>query len=86
MSYPKFHEGEEARVGPAAYDRRMVGRTCRIESIKPPAEGEWRYLVSTPSGMASIVLESTLQKQYELGDWRDMAYITGIWRPNRISR
>ena len=83
MNHPKFHEGEEARVGPYAYDRRMIGRTCRVESIKSPIEGEWRYLVSTPSGMASIMLEHSLQKQYERGDWRDMAYI--FW-PQREAR
>jgi hypothetical protein len=83
MKHPAFHPNEEARVGPYAYDRRMIGRVCRIEEIKPPIEGEWRYLVSTPSGMASIVLERTLQKQYERGDWRDMAYF--FW-PQREAR
>jgi hypothetical protein len=83
MNHPIFHVDEEARVGPYAYDRRMIGRVCRIEEIKPPIEGEWRYLVSTPSGMASIVLERTLQKQYERGDWRDMAYF--FW-PQRVAR
>lgn len=83
MSNPKFIPGEEARVGPAAYDRRMIGRVCKVEGIKAPVEGEWRYLVTTASGMSSIVLESTLKKQYERGDWRDMAYI--FW-PQREAR
>lgn len=83
MKHPVFHENEEVRVGRSAYDRRMIGRMCKIESIKAPIEGEWRYLVTTASGMSAIVLEATLQKQYELGDWRDMAYI--FW-PQREAR
>lgn len=80
MSYPLFHEGEEARVGPAAYDRRLIGRVCKIESIKAPVQGEWRYLISTESGLASIVLQSTLKKHYKPGD------VTSIWRPRSISK
>lgn len=75
MNYRRFHVGEEARIGPQAYDRRMIGRACRIESILTPLEGEWRYAVSTASGMSTIVRESTLRKEFERGDWRDMAYI-----------
>lgn len=83
MKHPKFHPEEEARIGPAAYDRRMIGRVCKIEDIKTPIEGEWRYLVTTESGLSSILLESTLKKQYERGDWRDMAYF--FW-PQREAR
>jgi hypothetical protein len=83
MKNPMFIPGEEALVGRAAYDRRMIGRTCRIESIKTPIEGEWRYLVTTASGLSSILLECSLLKQYERGDWRDMAYI--FW-PQRVAR
>lgn len=83
MKHPTFHPGEEARVGRSAYDRRMIGRVCRIESVASPIQGEWRYVVSTASGMSSIVLEATLQKQHERGDWRDMAYI--FW-PQREAR
>jgi hypothetical protein len=83
MKHPIFHPGDEARVGPQAYDRRMIGRVCRIESLASPIEGEWRYIVSTASGMSSILLEATLKKQYERGDWRDMAYI--FW-PQRCAR
>lgn len=83
MKHPTFHPGEEARVGPCAYDRRMIGRACRIESIASPIEGMWRYVVSTPSGMSSIMLEGSLNKQYERGDWRDMAYF--FW-PQREER
>lgn len=83
MKHPTFRPNEEARVGPQAFDRRMIGRVCRIESIVSPIEGEWRYVVSTPSGLSSILLESTLRKQYERGDWRDMAYI--FW-PQREAR
>jgi hypothetical protein len=83
MKHRRFHKGEEVRVGPQAYDRRMIGRVCRIESVKPPIEGEWRYLVTTESGLSSILLECTLRKQYERGDWRDMAYF--FW-PKREAR
>lgn len=83
MKNPSFIPGEEARVGPQAYDRRMIGRVCKIESIVTPIDGEWRYAVSTASGMSTIVLESTLRKEYERGDWRDMAYI--FW-PQRCAR
>ena len=51
MKHPIFHPGDEARVGPQAYDRRMIGRVCRIESLASPIEGEWIYIVSTASGM-----------------------------------
>lgn len=80
MNYPLFHVGEAVRVGPEAYDRRMIGRVCKVESIKAPVQGELRYLISTESGLASIVLQSTLRKHYQPGD------IATIWRPNRISR
>lgn len=83
MKQPLFHPDEEVRVGRSAYDRRMIGRMCRIESIKSPIEGEWRYLVSTASGMSSIMLESSLKREYERGDWRDMAYF--FW-PQREAR
>lgn len=82
MSHPIFHIDEEARIGPAAYDRRMVGRLCTINRMLPPLGGEHRYAVSTKSGMHTIVLESTLRKQFERGRWCD---ISTIWRPNRIS-
>ena len=83
MKHPAFHPGEEARVGRSAYDRRMIGRVCKIESIASPIDGMWRYVVSTPSGMSSLLLEGSLNKQYERGDWRDMAYI--FW-PQREAR
>lgn len=79
MKHPLFHPAEEARVGHQAFDRRLIGAVCRIESIKAPIAGEWRYLVTTPSGLASIVLESTLCKHYEAGD------ISHIW-PQREAR
>lgn len=50
MNYPLFHVGEAVRVGPEAYDRRMIGRVCKVESIKAPVQGEWRYLISTERG------------------------------------
>lgn len=83
MKNPSFIPGEEARVGPAAYDRRMIGRVCKIESIASPIDGMWRYVVSTPSGMSSILLEGSLNKEYERGDWRDMAYIVWFQREAR---
>jgi hypothetical protein len=83
MKNPSFIPGEEARIGPQAYDRRMIGRVCKVESIVSPIGGEWRYAVSTASGMSTIVLESTLRKEYERGDWRDMAYF--FW-PQREAR
>lgn len=83
MKHPVFHPGEEARVGRSAYDRRMIGRVCRIESIASPIGGMWRYVVSTPRGLSSILLEGSLNKQYERGDWRDMAY---FFRPQVVAR
>jgi hypothetical protein len=74
VKHPIFHPDEEARVGRTAYDKRLIGAVCKIEAIKAPIYGEWRYLVTTPSGLASIVLESTLVKQFEAGD------ISHIWR------
>lgn len=61
MSNPMFQQGEEVRVGPYAYDRRMIGKVCRVERILAPILGEHRYAVSAPGGMSTIVLESTLQ-------------------------
>lgn len=81
MKHPIFHEGEDARVGPQAYDRRMIGRVCTVESIKAPIGGEHRYGVTTKSGMHTIVLESTLQKLFERGRWSDCA-----WQPRRAAR
>lgn len=79
MTYPKFHVDEEARVGPYAYDRRMIGRTCTVKCIMKPIGGEHRYGVRTPSGMYTVVLESTLEKQFERGKWSDCA-----WQPRRV--
>jgi hypothetical protein len=83
MNNPMYRPDEEARIGPYAYDRRMIGRACKIESVLSPIGGEWRYAVSTASGMSTIVLEATLMKQHERGDWRDTAYI--FW-PQREAR
>lgn len=83
MKHPVFRPNEEARVGPEAYDRRMIGHMCRIESIVSPIAGEWRYVVSLASGLSTIVLESTLKKHFERGDWRDMAYIVSFQREAR---
>ena len=83
MKHPIFHVDEEVRVGRSAFDRRMIGRVCRVESIASPIEGMWRYVVSTPSGLSSILLEGSLNKQYERGDWRDMAY---FFRPQAVAR
>lgn len=79
--YPKYHIGEEVRIGRQVADRRMMGRVCRIEGFLRPIHGERRYAVSTESGLSSIVFESTLYRQ--LGDWKELE---AIWRPNRISR
>lgn len=92
MNHPIFHPNEEARIGPHAYDRRMAGRECKIESLVSPEQGEWRYAVSTQSGMCTIVLESTLQKLFKRSDWGAMkSYWYGkpdcyIWRPKREAR
>lgn len=61
MSNPMFQQGEEVRVGPYAYDRRMIGKVCKVEGVLSPTYGEHRYAVSEPGGMSTIVLESTLQ-------------------------
>lgn len=63
MSNPVFHPGDEVRVGPYAYDRRMIGKVCKVEGVLPPIQGEHRYAVSEPGGMSTIVLESTLQRK-----------------------
>lgn len=62
MSNPAFNPGDDVRVGPYAYDRRMIGKVCRVERIVSPILGEHRYAVSAPGGMSAIVLESTLQR------------------------
>lgn len=77
MKHRRYHEDEEVRVGPQAYDRRMIGRVCRIEGLLRPIEGEHRYTVSTAGGLSSIMLESTLQKI--LVRWDDCA-----WQPRRV--
>lgn len=81
MSYPAFHPGERARIGPYAFDRRIVGESCVIERIASPIYGEYRYGVSTDSGMYTVVLESTLERRFEKGYWRDC-----VWRPKREAR
>lgn len=83
MKHPIFHHDEEARIGPYAHDKRLVGRCCTIRIMMKPIAGEHRYGVKTASGMYAIVLESTLQKQFEAGDWgsRDC-----VWQPNREAR
>ena len=77
MKHRMFHEGEEVRVGPYACDRRMIGRVCHIEGLLRPIHGEHRYTVSTASGMASIMLEASLQKI--LVSWEDC-----VWQPRRV--
>lgn len=83
MKYPIFHPDEEARIGPQAYDRRMVGQDCTVRCIMKPIAGEHRYGVKTDDGMYSIVLESTLQKLFKRSDWRAMK---SIWQPRREAR
>ena len=68
MSIPLFDPGETARIGPQAYDRRMIGRKCSIEAVLLPIAGEHRYAVLTESGMGTIVLEATLQKVSQRAD------------------
>lgn len=82
MSYPVFHLGETARIGPYAYDRRSVGQRCKINCIAVPIDGEYRYGVSTDSGMYTIVLEATLEKVFE----PCTSDLEKIWAWNRIPR
>ena len=79
MNYRRFHVGEEARVGTAAYDRRLIGAVCTIRSVMKPIGGEHRYAISTASGIYGIVLESTLRKMFDRGRWSDC-----VWQPRRV--
>lgn len=81
MKHPIFHPDEEARVGPQAYDRRMIGRCVDVKCVMRPIDGEHRYGVKTQSGMYAVVLESTLQKAFERGRWIDCT-----WQPKREAR
>lgn len=79
MNHPMFHVDETARIGRSACDRRMIGAECTIVSVMKPLGGEHRYAVATASGLSTIVLESTLRKQFERGRWIDCA-----WQPRRV--
>lgn len=81
MSHPIFHVDEEAHIGPRAHDRRMIGRTCTIRCIMKPIGGEHRYGVKTSSGLYTILLESTLVKEFERGNWAGC-----VWQPRREAR
>jgi len=83
MNYPIFHPDETARIGPYAYDRRLVGEDCTIVTLMKPIGGEHRYGVRTDSGIYTIVLESTLRKKWERCDW---GMLRGIWQPRREAR
>ena len=52
-----------------------------IEGLMTPIAGEHRYGVSTKSGTCTILLESTLQKRFEPGDWCGCD-----WQPRREAR
>ena len=83
MSYPIFHPGEEARIGPYAHDRRMVGKHCEITGTLAPLYGEHRYSVLIEHRLATIVLEATLQKVWKRSDWGAMK---NVWQPRREAR
>lgn len=84
MKYPIFHIGETARVGPYAYNRRLVGEDCKIEAIMKPIGGENRYgVVTEDTGTYTILLESTLRKVWERCDW---GMLRGVWQPKREAR
>lgn len=61
MKHPAFYVDEEVRVGPSAFDRRMIGRQCTVKRVLRPIGGEYRYAVETVTGMSTVVLESTLK-------------------------
>jgi hypothetical protein len=83
MKHPIFHPDEEARIGRYAHDSRLIGQGCTVRCLMKPIGGEHRYGVKTESGMYTIVLESTLQKQFERSDW---GMLRGIWQPKREAR
>lgn len=81
MKYRIFHPDEAARIGPYAYDKRLVGQDCTIRCVMKPIGGEHRYGVKTKAGAYTILLESTLRKQFERGWWSDC-----VWQPRREAR
>lgn len=77
MKHRRFHEGEEVRVSMDACDKRMRGRVCTVDEWHRPIQGQYRYTVSTASGMQTTVVESLLQKL--LVRWEDCD-----WQPRRV--
>lgn len=80
MNNPLFRPDEKARVGRYAHDRRFVGQQCTVIRALDPIGGEHRYIVDV-SGTTTILLEVTLQKVFERGDWRGC-----VWQPKREAR
>ena len=83
MKHPIFHPREEARIGPHAHDKRLVGYDCEITGTLTPVYGEYRYTVLVNHCIATIVLESTLQKVWKRSDWGAMK---NVWQPRREAR
>lgn len=83
MKHPIFHPDEEARIGPYAHDRSLVGQICTVQCLMKPIGDEHRYGIKTDGGVYTILLESTLQKRFKRSDW---GALKTVWQPKRHAR